>query len=79
MVVAEVDAMFSTVKGHFDGKNLVLDEPAPLDQPAEVLVTFISPSGDHRASRALLDTILARGPISIAPLQIKELIEEGRR
>jgi hypothetical protein len=75
----EVSAMFTTVKGHFDGKTLVLDEPPPARKPAEVLVTFIGPRKGEPSARKVLDTVLARGPVSIAPLRIRDLIAEGRR
>jgi len=71
--------MFTTVKGHFDGKMLILDEPPPVRKPAEVLVTFIGPPTNKPAPKSALDAILAHGPVSIAPLQVRDLVAEGRR
>jgi len=70
--------MFTTVRGHFDGKSLLLDEPPPVSEPSAILVTFIPPSEDQVSSDEVIATILARGPVSIAPLRIQDLIEEGR-
>jgi hypothetical protein len=70
--------MFTTVKGHFDGKALILDEPPPVRKPAKVLVTFIGPQKSKQTSRQVIETILARGPVSISPLRIKDLLAEGR-
>jgi len=75
----EVGKVLVTIRGHFDGKMLVLDESPPDHKPAEVLVTFIGPPTNNDASREILDAVLARRPVSIAPLRIKDLIAEGRQ
>ncbi len=44
------------VKGHFDGKQVVLDEPVPQDTPADTPVTVVFEGLDGIASlRAIED------------------------
>lgn len=43
----------TVVKGHYDGQQVVFDEPVPKEIPPDtpVQVTFVHPRGEHVLSR----------------------------
>lgn len=80
-------------KGIFERGRIILDSPVDLPDGAEVEVTIrtrasaeeqapadVQASADELARRQRAATrLLARAPVKIAPLSVRDLIEHGRK
>jgi hypothetical protein len=75
----EDTAMLRSVRGVFDGKGLELEEKVSVKGKTDVLVTFLNEDKIVVRNEVALKRLLKRKPVKIAPLKVKELIEEGRR
>ncbi len=71
--------MLRSVKGIYDGQRLELDEKIKVKKRLNVLVTFLDEDTSMPHNKVILRRLLERQPVKIAPLKVKELIEEGRR
>lgn len=71
--------MLRTISGIYDGKRLLLNEAIKIRGKTNVLVTFLDEPENVRSGDALIEKLLSRQPVKIAPLKVKELVEAGRR
>ncbi|OHB89512.1 MAG: hypothetical protein A3D13_02840 [Planctomycetes bacterium RIFCSPHIGHO2_02_FULL_40_12] len=71
--------MLHSVRGVFDGKRLELEEKVSVKGKTDVLVTFLNEDKIVIRNKFALKRLLERKPVKVAPLKVKELIEEGRR
>lgn len=71
--------MLRSVEGVYDSGRLKFKEPVEVKGKANVLVTFLNDVEVLDRSKSYLARLLNRKPVKIAPLTVKDLIEEGRR
>jgi hypothetical protein len=70
--------MLQSVVGLYDGNKLELTEEVQVNGIVKVLVTFLDETDTAIKKNALIQRLLSREPVKIAPLKVKDLIEEGR-
>ena len=71
--------MLRSVMGVYDKGKVNLKEPVEVKGKANVIVTFLNEEGLSELRAAHIARLLNRKPARIAPLKVKDLIEEGRR
>jgi hypothetical protein len=68
-----------SVIGVYDGDKLKLKEKVKIKGAVNVLVTFLNETETALQKKMLLQRLLKRQPVKITPLNVKDLIEEGRK
>ncbi len=71
--------MLQSVVGLYDGNKLELTEKVKINGIVKVLVTFMDETDTAVQKNALIQRLLSREPVKIAPFKVKDLIEEGRK
>lgn len=71
--------MLHSVEAIYQSGRLKFKEPVEVKGKANVLVTFLNDVEITEPRKSYLARLLNRKPVKIAPLKVKNLIEEGRR